>query len=85
MVLDSTNAGKWFNKDFLRERANAMRDSSGYTTEELAFYEITWPDGDATNNDPEALMIDPCPLDVNTKRPGKRINLAELPPVGGAR
>jgi len=82
--LDSTNNGKWFSSRFRKDRARAMEDSSSFTAAELAYLEVSWPDG-TINNYPDALKLNPEPFDVNPTQKGKRINLEDLPPVGGPR
>ena len=75
MVLHSMNSGKWLLRGFNVARNDAMEESERYTTEQLAYLEVTEPTGRFHD---ETYLIDTQPLVSETPIsaiPSRRIDI----------
>lgn len=81
-MLNSQNCGKYLYGKWARDRAEAVKDKTNFTTAEQTYLEITGIEG--TNfYQKEAYEIDTNPIDPETNSKKDAINRRNLPEIGG--
>ena len=81
MVTTSQDNGKYLTKKWHSERAKALIDQRDFTTEELAWLEVTNEPTIGLGN-PEIYKVPFNPIDPNTESKGKKLDIRDDPRIG---
>ena len=81
MVLTSQDQGKYLTKKWHEDRAKALLDQRDFTSDELAWLEVTDEPTIGVHN-PDNFKVPIDPVDPNTPRKGKKYDLREDPRFG---